>query len=365
MRRGGDWGKGRLLGVAVVALAVGGCSQDPGGDGRRSAKFAEQKMVSSAPPATPAYVPPAAPAINVESRKQAVASVVRGYYSDLDLDRFESAWARLSPAMQGKLGGRAAWEQGYADTISHEVLSAQVTSVTEGAASVRVTLRSRDRDACQRTVVQRFGGSWQLSRANGRWSVTDIDLTKISRATPVTDAADCETQEQPAPSAQTEAGETEQICTEEVRLPTVRLPEVRLPAVTIPAYTSYDGRRVPARTVRARTIPGRTIPGRTIPERCFDVPLAFAPEHTTVLDDGYEGLDADFSPTLSRGYWRRIGRSSVTPDYTARGFAEYNAAGFPKNQYVRGYVRRDGTYVRPYWRNSPHDGLPTCRIITC
>lgn len=34
---------------------------------------------------------------------------------------------------------------------------------------------------------------------------------------------------------------------------------------------------------------------------------------------------------------------------------EYNDVGCPKNQYVNGYYRSDGTYVNGYWRNSPHD----------
>lgn len=34
----------------------------------------------------------------------------------------------------------------------------------------------------------------------------------------------------------------------------------------------------------------------------------------------------------------------------------YNAAGCPRNQYVSGYTRSDGTYVDSYYRNSPNDG---------
>lgn len=49
----------------------------------------------------------------------------------------------------------------------------------------------------------------------------------------------------------------------------------------------------------------------------------------------------------------------------ARRYGGFNEAGFPKNQYVRPYLRRDGTFVHGYWRNSPSDGLPTCRIIRC
>jgi hypothetical protein len=46
-------------------------------------------------------------------------------------------------------------------------------------------------------------------------------------------------------------------------------------------------------------------------------------------------------------------------------YGQLNAAGYPKNQWVNGYYRSNGTYVQGYWRNSPNDGLPTCRIIHC
>jgi hypothetical protein len=76
----------------------------------------------------------------------------------------------------------------------------------------------------------------------------------------------------------------------------------------------------------------------------------------------YGTLDPKFSPSLSSNYWQSTGS---IPDYTASGFGELNGAGFPKNQFVRSYVRRDGTFVHSYWRNSPSDGLPTCKIINC
>ncbi len=39
-------------------------------------------------------------------------------------------------------------------------------------------------------------------------------------------------------------------------------------------------------------------------------------------------------------------------DYTA---TSYNDVGCPKNQYVSGYTRSNGTYVQGYYRNSPSD----------
>ena len=38
-------------------------------------------------------------------------------------------------------------------------------------------------------------------------------------------------------------------------------------------------------------------------------------------------------------------------------YREPNSAGHPKNHYVDGYDRSDGTYTEGYWRNSPNDGL--------
>lgn len=34
---------------------------------------------------------------------------------------------------------------------------------------------------------------------------------------------------------------------------------------------------------------------------------------------------------------------------------DYNSVGCPKNQWVNGYYRSNGTYVQGYWRNSPND----------
>jgi len=158
---------------------------------------------------------------------------------------------------------------------------------------------------------------------------------------------------------------TKKVCIPETRLPAVHSPSVHLPAVTLPAFTDFQGKTHPARRIPGRRIPARTIPGRTIGGQCFEVTSEFGPRHTSILSDGYERVDPDFSADLTESYWNEAGKASMIPDYTATGFGEANAAGFPKNQYVRPYVRRDGTHVSGYWRNSPTDGLPTCRVISC
>lgn len=164
--------------------------------------------------------------------------------------------------------------------------------------------------------------------------------------------------------------------------PAVTIPSVTIPAVTIPAacfagtcypekrYPAkhYPAKHYPAKHYPARHYPARTIPARTIPGRCFDTSrysAAFAPASTTVRTRNYDDIDRTFSPQLSTQYWRQAGSTVSFPNTYATGFGRLNAAGFPKNQYVRPYVRRNGTVVAGYWRNSPSDGLPTCRIIRC
>jgi hypothetical protein len=152
-------------------------------------------------------------------------------------------------------------------------------------------------------------------------------------------------------------------CYPATKLPAVHLAAVHLPATTLPA-TTFNGHRYPAQRIPAVDIPAQTIPAQTIERTCIRS-SEFAPIHTTVKVDGYKELDPSYSARLTSDYWADTGSASEMPNPTASGFGELNAAGFPKNQYVRSYFRKDGTHVDGYWRNSPSDGLPTCQIISC
>lgn len=147
--------------------------------------------------------------------------------------------------------------------------------------------------------------------------------------------------------------------------PAFTIPAVTIPATTIPAM-KINGVRYPAQHYPAQHYPAKTYPAHRYPGQCYHVPKAFEPSNTTVLDDSaYSNVDPSYSPTLTRRYRSAAGGSASYPDPTAPGFGESNGAGYPKNQYVPPYVRRDGTTVSGYWRNSPSDGLPTCRVISC
>lgn len=157
------------------------------------------------------------------------------------------------------------------------------------------------------------------------------------------------------------------------------IPAITISAITIPksclgGYCTpaqhypaqhYPAQHYPARHYPAQHFAALRLPAQHIAGGCFNTSSAFAPPATTVRVRNYRAVDPMFSPQLSTAYWNEAGSAVSVPDPYAAGFGGYNAAGFPKNQYVRSYVRSNGTFVQGYWRNSPTDGVPTCQIISC
>jgi hypothetical protein len=178
----------------------------------------------------------------------------------------------------------------------------------------------------------------------------------------------------------------QRVCWPGVELPPVEIPAVTIPAKEIPAkeitiptipggcvgdrcwaVPTVPAITIPAITIPAVSIPAFTIPGRKVPERCFDSETTdvLPPSKTSVRVRNYHRIDASFSLALSVAYWRQTGTSSLVPDSSAEGFAEATAGGFAKNQYVRAYIRTDGTFVPGHWIKATSGGRPTCKIIYC
>jgi len=90
-------------------------------------------------------------------------------------------------------------------------------------------------------------------------------------------------------------------------------------------------------------------------------------EDDAAIDRSLEDLERDY-PDVETGSYAMPDTSNapgVSSSQDFSGVGGVNDAGYPKNQYVRPHMRRDGTYVQGYWRNSPNDGLPTCKVIDC
>ena len=170
----------------------------------------------------------------------------------------------------------------------------------------------------------------------------------------------------------------QRVCWPGVTVPPVEIPAIMTPAREIPArqitIPAIAGRvaptiptiTIPAITIPAVSIPAFTVPGYTVPERCFDSENdALPPSKTSVRVRNYHRIDSNFSLALSVAYWRRTGTSSLVPEHSAEGFGESTAAGSAKNQYVRAYIRTDGTFVPGHWRHGTSNGRPTCQFIRC
>jgi hypothetical protein len=357
-----------ILGVLLVLILLSGCGGVAGGQsGSAAAKTAS---------AAPAEEPPSAPTYSIAG-SSGPRAVIRGFYGALSNRDYLAAWSRLSADLRRQVGGYDAWLATYKSTELVRPTGMTVTSRGPNRASATLTLRSVDKNTCGHRVRHNFFSSWALRRDHGRWTASNIHKEATALQPPVAASdtcrkatgtsnpkasatpADTPSSDQNAP-AKSHVG---RVCYPKVHLAAVQLPAVDLPATTLPAFT-FNGHRYPARYLPGQHIPGSIIPATTIPGGCFDAPASFAPAATTVRVTGYDRLDRDFSGPLSDRYWGANSEVSA-PDPTAAGFGDLNAAGFPKNQYVRPYVRRDGTAVSGYWRNSPSDGLPTCRVISC
>jgi hypothetical protein len=326
-----------------------------------------------------------AEAVNLDVVGRSAASAVRDFYDALSRQDYADAWAREAPPRRTTLGGYAAWKAGYRMTTAMTLASVTPAASDKSHARVQLALHSTDHDACGTAVHQRFAGTIDLRHRQGRWQITGSDIAKTAGRTVRTDNSVCprpstvrvngtRTAATPSSPPATQPVDKTKACYPAVDIPAVDLPAVNLPAVDLPAVTlpatDISDHHIPAQHIAAQYIAAQHIAGQHISAQhvaggCLAVPAVFAPTKTSVLEDGYDHLDARYSSKLSTSYWSRAGSATSYPDPTAAGFGQYNAAGFPKNQYVRPYMRRNGTMVSGYWRNSPTDGLPTCRIISC
>jgi hypothetical protein len=95
---------------------------------------------------------------------------VRGYYEQLDAQRFEEAWASLSPAVQASFGGFEHWRNGYSRTTSSTPSAFEVDGN-----SVTHLLTARDRGCPKRQFLVR----WRLGPADGTWTVEALSASAL------------------------------------------------------------------------------------------------------------------------------------------------------------------------------------------
>ena len=146
-----------------------------------------EPAATAAPPKTPPHVAPApaaeGPAPPAAALPSSPQRFVRDYYAALDARRFAAAWKLLGPGVQARFGSFEVWRSGFKYTVANSPGSLQVTAAA-GAATVGLTLRAGDRDACGKTVERRFAVSWRLARTEAGWRATAAEARTLSGAQP-------------------------------------------------------------------------------------------------------------------------------------------------------------------------------------
>jgi hypothetical protein len=81
-----------------------------------------------------------------------------------------------------------------------------------------------------------------------------------------------------------------------------------------------------------------------------------SPSHSTLPQPIYSPAPSTINTQPTRIYNRQPTKVAPTPAPPPSALGGYNDKGCPKDQYVNGYYRKNGTYVEGYYRNSPTDG---------
>jgi uncharacterized membrane protein YvbJ len=110
------------------------------------------------------------------------AQSVRNHYSDISDDNFLAAYDLMSSSRRAKYS-LAGWSKGFENNIRNEISidTEQYPSTT--TAVVTFTLTSYDKQSDGSTLVQKFGGSWNLVNENGQWLLDSPNIKKTDSYT--------------------------------------------------------------------------------------------------------------------------------------------------------------------------------------
>ena len=102
-----------------------------------------------------------------------------GYYDDITKRNMQSAYGRLSDAMQNQMGVYENFASGYQTTVSSQASDVKVLSSSDTQATLSYTLTSKDRTDSGKTKVQTFRGQATLEKgADGAWKIVDMNVKK-------------------------------------------------------------------------------------------------------------------------------------------------------------------------------------------
>ncbi len=110
------------------------------------------------------------------------AAAVRNHYNDITNGNYAGAYNLMSSARRAKysLDG---WTKGFSNNIRDEVTIDSEQFPSSTTAIVSFTLTSYDKQSDGTTLVQKFGGSWNLVNENGQWLLDSPSIKKVDSYT--------------------------------------------------------------------------------------------------------------------------------------------------------------------------------------
>jgi uncharacterized membrane protein YgcG len=240
-------------------------------------------------------------------RRRSAETFVRRFYTDIDARSFDTAWGRLPSSARAESGSQASWRDGYSTTVETRLSGVNV-ALSASSATVRLTLRATDIDACAETVRQRFTTTWTLQRDRQRWRATAISARKISGRTPRQDPSECPS------AAKSHSSVPDPVTDASASTESADFCQTHS---CIPNYPNGHGTTVMCSD-------GNYSHSGGLPGACS--------HHGGVSGGGSD--DGSSTSTIPGAY---------SPSSPSGGGTVH----------VRGYTRKDGTYVAPYTRRAP------------
>jgi hypothetical protein len=121
------------------------------------------------------------------------AQTARTFYSNLEFaDSLSDDWHLMTPELRTQFGSYRSWSAPYRDNVGAAANSVHITSLTGHTATLTVSARLKDLDACAHTVHRRYAGTWQLVRPGHKWRIVSIAMTQVAGRQLATDITQCD-----------------------------------------------------------------------------------------------------------------------------------------------------------------------------
>ncbi|MCM3654684.1 zinc ribbon domain-containing protein [Metabacillus litoralis] len=108
----------------------------------------------------------------------AVEDVVINHYSYISTDEFSLAYGLFSSARKSEVS-LDVWTRGLLNNIQDIVTEVTVTEVKGSTAKAYLEMTSYDRSSGGKTLVQEWGGYWNLVKESGDWKLHKAEIKKL------------------------------------------------------------------------------------------------------------------------------------------------------------------------------------------